>query len=680
MQMISIAATPAAFLLPSRSSHVNAGKLAFLNMLVVVFFLFTAGYHFPGGASHYPDWAESIMHGAALPPSVAQREVGFPLLYILGGFSVFHSFIGITLILAAFGVLIPVLVYFSLVRTSPTIAYYMGLSCIASLSSVTYMKFLYPDQADMFFNLLAITLLIGFLWTGRFRMLYLFTFAALAASLIRTAGNLMYPVLLAISYVTVRGRFGHYLGCVLIFALGLGLNAWHRYEIFDMRNQSSHPSGMGMQILYSEYLYLGDFGYRLSPDIGPNTKRLIELMRQELQPSVRESPLIKKQSGDSPPEFMEKYFYAYTPDELIEKICTEPNEEYYWNVIQAIDTNDQFYLSIAGEIARAYPLYIVEYSIRNLWHTLFDPGYATPRYSTIGFSKTGNDFVPATQGWGVHSEDPVTQFGSRAAREMEYFPLKDKPYFIRRIFTIIEFVWVKYFGLYVFVTSVLITIAWIGAVLGMLCLVFPRKKFCQAPTRAGFPKLAAPVIAASGLLVYQDLATAMFSQPVYRYFHMTEPLRLVIVGFGVAVVTGALSSEWRANFAAEGPAPIQPTRANAVAELEMRNLSGGYFGQQRTQLYLLLAAMTAILSAWWTSSILAIVGVGAAFVMGAKSASPTQGKFEGIVSAIQKHDLIDGYFGQRRSQWVFLLLIANATLFAWWASRMIAHTWIAPSL
>src|SRR6266516_611872 len=102
MRIISLAATPAAFFLPSRSTHVTAGKLALIGMVFTTFFLFTAGYHFPGGASHYPNWAESIVHGNTLPPDVAQREVGLPLLYILSGFTITHSFIGITLIYGLF--------------------------------------------------------------------------------------------------------------------------------------------------------------------------------------------------------------------------------------------------------------------------------------------------------------------------------------------------------------------------------------------------------------------------------------------------------------------------------------------------------------------------------------------------------------------------------------------------
>jgi hypothetical protein len=670
MQMISLAATPAAFLLPSRSPHVNAGKLALISMIVVVFFLFTSGYNFPGGAGHYPDWAEAIVHGTTLSPDLAQREVGFPLLYILGGFPFTHSFIGITLILAAFGVLIPVLVYYSLTRASSAIAFYMGLACILSLSPVTYMKFFYPDQADMFFNLLAMTLLIGFLWSGRFQMLYFFTLAALAASLTRTAGNLMYPVLMVVAYVTVRGQFRHYVACVLIFTLGLGANAWHRYEIFDMRNHPSHPSGMGMQILYSEYLYLGDFGYRLSPDIGPNTKRLIELMRQDLQPTVRESPLIKKQMGDSPPEFMEQYFYVYTPEELLEQICTKPNEEYYWNVVYAVSTDDQFYLDVAKEIARAHPWYIVQYSARNLWHALFDPGYATTRYNALGYIHTGNDFVPATQSWGIRSEDPVTQYGPRAAHEMEYFPLNDKPPVIRRIFAAMEYRWVIYFGDYVTITSVLIVIAWIGALLSVLCWTLPRQRFFQALTKAGFAKLTAPVIAASGLLVYQDLATSMFSQPVYRYFHMTEPLRLVIAGFGVAFVTEVLSCCWRAYSAAGASATPKPARERAVSEPKTSDFFEGYFWRGILLLFVLYAGFLA----WWTSSILAFVGLSIAFAIGALSHSRPQPSLKGVFPAIQKFDLVEGYFGRRPAQWISLLIFVNAGLFAWWASRMIAHT------
>lgn len=614
MKVASIAATPLAFFLPSRSAYVDAGKLALVGMIFTTFFLFTSGYNFPGGASHYPNWAEAIVHGTTLPPDVAQREVGFALLYILGAFPFTHSFIGITLILALFAVLIPVLVYWCIVRSSPGIAFYTGLVCILSLAPFTYMKFFYPDQAYIFFNLLSVTLLIEFLWTGRSRMLYFFTVAALAASFTRTAGNLMYPVLLTIAYLTVGGRFRHYLGCALIFALATGAYQWHRYEIFDMRHQASIPSGKGMQILYATYLYLGDFGYRLSPDMGPNTKRLLEKLGEALQPNVRDSALVKQNMGASPPEFMEQHVYRYTPEELLEKISTEPNEEYYWDFVYAVDTNDQFFLDVAKEIALSHPWYVVQYSMRNLWHVLFDPGYATTRYNTQGYLKTNNDFVPAAHSWGVYSADPVTQFSERAAREMEYFQLKTQPAVVQQIFASVERLWSQNYGLYVFVSSVLIVAAWVGVLLGALCWVIPRTRFCRAVTATGVKRLIAPILAASALVLYEDLATSVFCQPVWRYFHLTEPLRLVIAGFGAIFVADLLSS-WQTSGEPNRKVPRYPRVKRIISAIQ------------------------------------------------------------NYISEIQKDNLIDAYFDRRLVLWLLLLVGVNVSLFAWWTTSVMAHTW-----
>jgi hypothetical protein len=608
MQMSSLAATPAAFFLPSRSTHINAGKLALIGMLVTTFFLFTAGYNFPGGALNFPEWAEAIVHGTMLPPGAAWREVGFPLLYILGGFPWSHSFIGVTLILAAFAVLMPVLVYWSLERTSLSIAFYMGVICIISLSPVMYMKFLFHDQAYMFFNLLAVALLIAFLWSGRFGLLYFFTFAAVAASFTRTAGNLTYPMLMTIAYITVRGRFHHYLGCVLIFAIAAGAYQWHRYEIFDARHQLSTPSGTGGQMFYSTYLYLGDFGNRLSPNDGPNTKRLLEELWQGVQPNPRESALIKRALTDTPPDFMEKHVYAYSPEQLFEKITTAPNEEYYMILLHVERNNDELYLNVVKEIDRSHPWYVVQYASRNLWHAVFDPGYATTRYNVQGYIKTGLDFVPGMQSWGVNSADSAAQYGPRAERELQYFPLKDKAENIQIFFHRAETLWVIYFPEYVWMTSVLIIITWVGAVLGVLCWAIPNTGLCRHVRNSGIGALTAPIIAASALLLYEDLATAMFSQPVYRYFHMTEPLRLVIAGFGVAVVTRALSSVRPTGSADSTPSRDGWNSFSPIAAIQNHDLIDGYFGSRRVRWIWGLVAVNAGLFAWWTFSMIAHTG------------------------------------------------------------------------
>jgi len=492
-------------------------------------------------------------------------------------------------------------VYVALEKNSPNIAFYAGLACIFSLSPFTYLKFFYPDEAYIFFNLLAVTLLIRFIQSKNdYKLLYLFTLVSIAASFTRTAGNLMYPVLLTIAYISARGNLRHYASCVLIFVLAAGLYQWHRYDVFDMRHQTSVPSGKGMQILYGTYLNMGDFGVRLTPDIGPNTQRLFDRMRAELGTNVRSAAIMKKVLGDTPKWFMEQHFYAYTPEQLIEKISTSPNEEYYWNVIYLIDKDDQFFLNIAKEIMRAHPWYVVQYSMRNLRHALFDPGYATTRYNTMGYIHTGMDFPPAVLGFGANSEDPVTQYGSRAVKEMQYFPLETAPRMIQKRFNKIQDYYFEYYDKYVSVTSALIIIAWLGACLGLLSQIFSNRKFFQVIKEIGINKLTAPIVIVSAWVLYEDLLTSLFCQPVYRYFHMTEPLRLVIVGLGVAVV-GSLSSFMMQRF---GLNPSQPIN-NTVSAIQDRDLLEGYFSDRRAQWILLLIGINVMLFGWWAASMLA---------------------------------------------------------------------------
>ena len=116
----------------------------------------------------------------------------------------------------------------------------------------------------------------------------------------------------------------------------------------------------------------------------------------------------------------------------------------------------------------------------------------------------------------------------------------------------------------------------------------------------GIDKLTGPILVVSAWVLYEDLLTSLFCQPVYRYFHMTEPVRLVIVGFGVAVAASFVSLL----VTKIGVNPGQPIRS-AVSAIQKRDLLDGYFSGRRTQWTLLLISVNVILFAWWVSSMLA---------------------------------------------------------------------------
>ena len=121
-----LARAPIALFVPSGSPHADRAKLALLSTLTATFFLFAAKTWFPGGAGQFIKYADAIVHGTTLPPDVAARDAGYPLLIILSGYLPSHSFIPLLLIQAGFAILLPIAVYESLRRLSPMAAYYVG--------------------------------------------------------------------------------------------------------------------------------------------------------------------------------------------------------------------------------------------------------------------------------------------------------------------------------------------------------------------------------------------------------------------------------------------------------------------------------------------------------------------------------------------------------------------------
>lgn len=527
---------------PSNNDKKNIAIILLLSSVFSIIFLFAGGYHFPGGASHYPNWANSIVSGIPLPPSHAQREVGLPLLYLLSGFPWHGSFIPITVFYSIFGFSIPIIVYASLKRFSKKIAYLITIICIFSFAPYTYTKFFYPDQLYIFLNLILIISLILYFQNKKILFLILFIFSAILSSYTRTAGFLIFPFIIFILLILDFKNLKIYLLCFIIYILSLGLYSYHRHIIFDIKNQENFPSGKGMQMFYSTYLYLGDFGYKLDPKNGPNTKILFELLHNALTPNVRESNLIKLKIGNSPDEFMDNYFYKFTSEELIDKIATQPNEEYIWNVLYELQpNNDLFYLNIAKEIAFSYPLYIFKYSTRNLYHLLFKPGYAVPRYSTVGFVRQDPEFIAHVSGFGRRSEDPVIQYGARAEKELSFIQIKTLPLGIQNIFLKFEKIFSKTHRKYINATSIPIIILWIYFLFLFASFVFKYKKIYFINKEINSDNLIFIALIPTSILLYENIVTAFFCQPSFRYFHMTEIPRLIIAGFGLIFLNRILN-------------------------------------------------------------------------------------------------------------------------------------------
>lgn len=545
----TLLATVVALFLPAAQPRVDVAKLVVAATAVTAFFLFTAPYQFPGGSDHFTSWAEALAHGTTLPGHLAQRDVGFPLLIFLSGYTITGSLIGITLIHATFAILMPLLIYRALYRISQPVAFYTALCLIASMAPFFYMKLMYHDQTYIFLTVLTAVLLACYLQTSRYAYLYLFTVAVTAASISRPAGNILFPIFLVIAYVGVRGRLMHYLICALIFA---GITAGYlkyRYDVFDMAHQPSVPSYTGQQVFYNAYINSAEFGVTLSPALGPNFTTLIESFRAVLQPNARESRTLSGSSTGASPEFMEQAFYRYSVDEIVQRALQFPNWEYY-NLMSAAEPNDQVFLKAALEIFHAYPWYPIAYTLRNTWHMLAKPGYAHTRYNLQPFGRVGLSFPPLDHSIGTEGTGGIR---AQAQREVAFAPLSVAPARIPIILNRIAPYWLYYYQTIVSVTLGLMTAAWLGLALYSASLFgrsTPRRRALSGLLAEN--GLVACIIAASALLMYNIVITSAFADPDFRYHHFIVPLRIFLSGYGLIVMLRLLrlAPSWNAIVAA----------------------------------------------------------------------------------------------------------------------------------
>jgi hypothetical protein len=545
-------------LLPSGIARVDRAKLALLSTLTATFFLFAAKTWFPDGAAQFMQYAEAIVHGTTLSPDLAQRDAGYPLLIVLSGYPFLHSFIPLFLIQAGFAILLPLLAYEGLRRLSPTTAFYTGLASIVTLSPFYFMKMIHHDQIYIFFSMLMLCQLLIFVQTKKMRFLYFFTIAAICASVARPSGNALFPLFVIVGYTAARGNVLHYFACSIVFAAFVAGYAWHRHVIFDAEHAQEMPSYVGEQFFYNPYLNTFDYGIRLSPnDVGPNLSHAIDELRRRLQPNPKDSEFIRTQY-DGPPyqtEFAEAHIDPFTADELIEQVLVSPNSEYYTLLCAA--NEDRVLLAAALEIARAYPGLILRYSVRNLIHFVFSPGYKHSRYNLNPFRPEGLVFYPA---YGDVSSQ-VEALPAQSVREVNFDPVRHEPFIVHRLFSAIQTAWLKAYTTDAAIIAWLMCVAWGTAAVGLVQAVrSPPRPVSAVESNLGrvvvFDNaLVASIVIGSLVFGYNAAVTSVFAEPDFRYRQIADLQAILIAGLGlismqhwIMIILGDRLTAYNANY------------------------------------------------------------------------------------------------------------------------------------
>jgi glycosyltransferase involved in cell wall biosynthesis len=171
------------------ASYAEGGfKIALYSMVLALFFLFAAEWQFPGGASQFTQYAKVWVEGGRLP-GLASRDIGYPLLLLLGGYGVTQSFIGVLAVHVLLAWSIPVAAYATFGREYRHLGYYTAAAVAFSLSPYLYLKFIHHDLAYIAFSVLSLALLVEYLHRGRISVLYGFLAAIVATCLTRPAAT-----------------------------------------------------------------------------------------------------------------------------------------------------------------------------------------------------------------------------------------------------------------------------------------------------------------------------------------------------------------------------------------------------------------------------------------------------------------------------------------------------------
>lgn len=364
------------------------------------FFLVTGNYCVPGGALEFVVFGKalvSLVQGhLEVVPQAADRSVGYPLLLALSGFFQNGSLIGITIIQALMAILIPVLIYLTMLPVSISGAYYTALASIISLGPFLFVKWLHHDQAGVFFSIVALWAFSRFVYSKRSHDLFLLTFAIVAMTFARPAGGLLFPVMIFLAYFIVRGPIPRYVGAVLLFIGLASANHVLRSEIF-YSNGAKPNEYLGGQIFYNPYINSLDYGIQLSGDLGPDMKEVTDRMYDAMLPSPRSSEFLRKYWGGeaSSDEFRKnviipfeaRYFFPYSAEAFRQQLYRVPNWEYYLMIVTVVP--DLVLLRASWEIVKAHPLFTLLFTARNMWYFLYEPGYFHTRFNPIPIFRGG---------------------------------------------------------------------------------------------------------------------------------------------------------------------------------------------------------------------------------------------------------------------------------------------------
>ena len=544
----------------SASAWVGAGSKGFdliriyaIGAVVAFFFLWVGNIWVEPGSVDYINIAQAMLSGTDLrdnpPNGFSGRDIGVALIWIASGFPLTGSLTGFIIIQVAMGLAIPIFCYLAIRPWFPKTAYYTSIAAILSLSPILLSKYIHHDQPYIFFTVMSLYFVNKYVFTRDSRYVYLLMISVFAVGITRQAGWGLFWVLMPIClFFGGPKSYKHVILACLIFVGAGFLNSKYRYSLMG---EVGVP---GVQIFQNLYVNTSEFGVRLSADMGPNVRLILERMYECSLPSPAESKYVKKlKNFNMPPDFIQEQFSDYSASELVERIATKSHLGYASYIMDSgclaasPAALGQVLLSASFEIAKSQPTYVVRLFLRNSLRLLYNPGWLHNTFGTEPQFQGGllfpfGDNTTAQEGGNIG--DP--RLPELAFREASFIPLERQPAFITFYYQIYD-AWYRSYHPITIILGSLSGVTWILMVIGLLQRAVSSRTVLPLPARVA-EAASGPTV----LLLANVAITAIADEPRYRYDFSLLMLKFTVAGIGCAIVIQLIMNLiefWRIRFA-----------------------------------------------------------------------------------------------------------------------------------
>ena len=529
-------------LLISRNQISDLQKLTFISTIMCGLFLFTANYYYDPGAHLFLIYAEALVHGKNyLIANVGQSDIAYPLLLVISGYTLHHSFIPIAIMNAFMAIMMPSLIYLTVRPVFPRGSYYIALATIFSLTPFFYVKYVHHDHPYIFFNVLSVCFLSLFIYTKKDRYLYAMTLAVIVGSLVRPAGNIEFPLFLVLAAYFSRGNSLKYFICIVLALSSLFLYKYHRHLFFDQFGNTA--SVTGAQTFYNLYLNSKMYGIHLGPELGPSMKEIIDdLYQYKLTSGSRKPDMTPKLGKDMPFErFYRDSIYPKKPKEFVDEVFNTPSWDFWQIMTERSTRDDKLFMNASLEIVKRHPFYPLEFTLRNSWLMLYKPGFAFGRYDLNGFSQTGIQDVYTFNRYDVVRFEQMPQ---RALQEIQFDNLDKKPKWVNKFIVKLRNLYCEFYLGVMKLGLLLMAIAW--SAVGINILRKLRRYSYLEDIAKLLPEEVTPITVSLTLYLFLNVAIiSLFVDPMLRYHSHLLPFKIMLAGIGFCTLVHALLQKYK---------------------------------------------------------------------------------------------------------------------------------------